>query len=54
MIDINLSGVERIDEESIIFLLNLFMELKAAGGRLCLLGPQKEILLLFRQYNIEI
>jgi CRP-like cAMP-binding protein len=53
-ITIDLAKVERIDEKSIVYLLNLFMDLKAQGGKLSLRGPQREILLLFKQYDIEI
>jgi len=53
-ISIDLSRLKRLDKECIVFLLNLFMELKAEGGELDLVGPQKEILNLFKQYEIDI
>ena len=45
-ITIKMNKVERIDKESIRYLLNLYMVLKENGGRLHLIGTQKQILWL--------
>ncbi len=52
-IAINLSQVKEIDRESIISFMNIYTHMKTKNIILELKGPQKSILDLFRQYNIE-
>ncbi|MCK5154485.1 MAG: cyclic nucleotide-binding domain-containing protein [Spirochaetales bacterium] len=52
-ITIDLSKVKQIDKESIAGFLNLYTQLKKKGIKLVFEGPQKSILNLFKQYNME-
>ncbi len=51
-ITIDLGRVKKIDQESITYLLHLSIDLKRRGGFLTLLGPQKDIIKLKRQYDM--
>ncbi len=53
VIKVDLSKVNRIDRESIIVFLNLYTKLRKKKISLTLEGPQKSILDLFQQYEIE-
>ena len=53
-ITLDLSRLKRIDRKCISYFLHLYVDLKAKGGSLTLTGPQKDVLKLFRQYEIEI
>ena len=48
-ITIKLEKIEKIDQESIRYLLNLYMVLKENGGSLNLIGTQKQLLWLKKQ-----
>ncbi len=50
---IDLSRVKQIDKESIAGFLNLYTQLKKKGINLVFEGPQKSILNLFKQYDLE-
>jgi anti-anti-sigma factor len=50
---IDLSRVKQIDKESIAAFLNLYTQLKKRGIHLVFEGPQKSILNLFKQYDLE-
>ena len=50
---IDLSKVKQIDKESIAGFLNLYTKLKKKGITLVFEGPQKSILNLFKQYDME-
>ncbi|RLD28590.1 MAG: hypothetical protein DRI73_11495 [Bacteroidetes bacterium] len=50
---IDLSKVKQIDKESIAGFLNLYTQLKKKGINLVFEGPQKFILNLFKQYDLE-
>lgn len=50
---IDLSRVKQIDKESIAAFLNLYTQLKRRGINLVFEGPQKSILTLFKQYDLE-
>jgi CRP-like cAMP-binding protein/anti-anti-sigma regulatory factor len=50
---IDLSKVKQIDKESIAGFLNLYTQLKKKGIKLVFEGPQKSILNLFKQYDLE-
>ena len=50
-ITIDLNRVRKIDQESITYLLHLSIDLKRRGGSLNLLGPQKDIIKLKKQYD---
>ena len=53
IIIIDLSKVKQIDKESIAGFLNLYTLLKKKGIKLIFEGPQKSILNLFKQYDME-
>ncbi len=50
---IDLSKVKQIDKESIAGFLNFYTQLKKKGIKLIFEGPQKSILNLFKQYDME-
>ena len=50
---IDLSKVKQIDKESIAGFLNFYTQLKKKGIKLIFEGPQKAILNLFKQYDME-
>lgn len=50
---IDLSKVKRIEKESVSALLSIYTQLKAKGLSVEIKGPQKDILYLFRQYDID-
>ncbi|MDA3937969.1 MAG: cyclic nucleotide-binding domain-containing protein [Spirochaetia bacterium] len=50
---IDLSKVKQIDKESIAGFLNLYTKLKKKGITLIFEGPQKSILNLFKQYDMD-
>ena len=52
-ITIDLSRVKQIDKESIAGFLNLYTQLKKKNINLVFEGPQKSILNLFKQYDLE-
>ncbi|MDA3850206.1 MAG: cyclic nucleotide-binding domain-containing protein [Spirochaetaceae bacterium] len=53
-ITLDMKQVEMLDQESIRYLLKLYVYLNKKGGVLQILGPQKDILFLFKQYDIEL
>jgi len=50
---IDLSKVKQIDKDSVAGFLNLYTQLKKKGIKLIFEGPQKSILNLFKQYDLD-
>ena len=50
---IDLSKVKQIDKDCVAVFLNLYTQLKKKGIQLIFEGPQKSILNLFKQYDLE-
>ncbi|RKX75074.1 MAG: hypothetical protein DRP87_15380 [Spirochaetes bacterium] len=51
---IDLNRVKEMDRESIMYLLHLFLDLKRRKGNLHILGPHRDILKLFNQYDVDL
>ena len=51
---LDLSRVEQIDRASIQQLLNMYARIQGRGGEMHFAGPQKNITMLLRQYDIEV